>query len=576
MASLQKRIIDALLSRGLLTAEQMEEVLAVQRTQGGSLQALLTERGLVSEADLVAAISQGVGIPPINLSRMKLDVGLKALIPRDLAFQYQLVPVSCTGQTLTIAMADPLNVFALDTLATMTGLSISAVLATPKDVRDTIDTYYGTGVEETLREMVKKTESNSHAVITSSVELEEQSEAEQLLRQTQEAPVIKLTDALLTRAVRVHASDLFIEPREKSVRVRYRVDGILQEGPAPPKHLHPAVVSRIKVMSELDIAERRMPQDGHFNFRVDERAIDFRVSILPSSFGGNVCIRILDKGEVKLDIDTLGFSPQDLERLKACAQRPHGMLLSTGPTGSGKTTTLYALLKMIDSPQKNIVTVEDPVEFNLGGINQVNVKADIGLTFAKALRSILRQDPDVIMVGEIRDADTADMAIKSALTGHLVLSTLHTNSAAGSVVRLVNMGMEPFLINSCVMAVVGQRLVRKVCPKCLERYRPPKGMADKLGLVDGKGEPLELVRGVGCRACFTSGYAGREVIAETLIMSPQVRELILRRSPERDVQDAAHKEGMKTLREQGLAKAAAHITTLDEVFRTTIGEAVGE
>ena len=576
MASLQKRIVDALLSRGLLTAEQMEEVLAVQRTQGGGLQALLTERGLVSEADLVAAISQGVGIPPINLSRMKLDVGLKALIPRDLAFQYQLVPVSCTGQTLTIAMADPLNVFALDTLATLTGLSISAVLATPKDVRDTIDTYYGTGVEETLREMVKKTEFNSHAVITSSVELEEQSEAEQLLRQTQEAPVIKLTDAILTRAVRMHASDLFIEPREKSVRVRYRVDGILQEGPAPPKHLHPAVVSRIKVMSDLDIAERRMPQDGHFNFRVDERAIDFRVSILPSSFGGNVCIRILDKGEVKLDIDTLGFSPQDLERLKACAQRPHGMLLSTGPTGSGKTTTLYALLKMIDSPQKNIVTVEDPVEFNLGGINQVNVKADIGLTFAKALRSILRQDPDVIMVGEIRDADTADMAIKSALTGHLVLSTLHTNSAAGSVVRLVNMGMEPFLINSCVMAVVGQRLVRKVCPKCLERYRPPKGMADKLGLVDGKGEPLELVRGVGCRACFKSGYAGREVIAETLIMSPQIRELILRRSPERDVQDAAHKEGMKTLREQGLAKAAAHVTTLEEVFRTTIGEAGGE
>ena len=576
MASLQKRIVDALLSRGLLTAEQMEEVLTVQRTQGGGLQALLTERGLVSEADLVAAISQGVGIPPINLSRMKLDVGLRALIPRDLALQYQLVPVSCTGQTLTIAMADPLNVFALDTLATMTGLSISAVLATPKDVRDTIDTYYGTGVEETLREMVKKTESNSHAVITSSVELEKESEAEQLLRQTQEAPVIKLTDALLTRAVRVHASDLFIEPREKSVRVRYRVDGILQEGPAPPKHLHPAVVSRIKVMSDLDIAERRMPQDGHFNFRVDERAIDFRVSILPSSFGGNVCIRILDKGEVKLDIDTLGFSPQDLERLKACAQRPHGMLLSTGPTGSGKTTTLYALLKMIDSPQKNIVTVEDPVEFNLGGINQVTVKADIGLTFAKALRSILRQDPDVIMVGEIRDADTADMAIKSALTGHLVLSTLHTNSAAGSVVRLVNMGMEPFLINSCVMVVVGQRLVRKVCPKCLERYRPPKGMADKLGLVDGKGEPLELVRGVGCRACFKSGYAGREVIAETLIMSPQIRELILRRSPERDVQNAAHKEGMKTLREQGLAKAAAHITTLDEVFRTTIGEVVGE
>ena len=571
MASLQKRIIDALLSRGLLTPEQMEGILAVQRTQGGSLQALLMGCGLVSEADLVAAVSQGIGIPPINLSRMKLDVGLKALIPRDLALQYQLIPISCTGQALTIAMADPLNVFALDILATMTGLSISPVLATPKDIRDAIDTFYGTGVEETLREMVRKTESNSHTVITG----EEGSEAEQLLRQTQEAPVIKLTDAILTRAVRMHASDLFIEPREQSVRVRYRVDGVLQEGPAPPKHLQPAVVSRIKIISELNIAERRLPQDGHFNFRVDERLIDFRVSVLPSSFGGNVCVRVLDKGEVKLDIDTLGFSPEDLERLKACARRPHGMLLSTGPTGSGKTTTLYALLKMIDSPEKNIVTVEDPVEFDLGGVNQVNVKTDIGLTFAKALRSILRQDPDVIMVGEIRDTETADMAIKSALTGHLVLSTLHTNSAAGSVIRLVNMGMEPFLINSCVMAVVGQRLVRKVCPKCPERYRPPKGMAEKLGLVDKRGEPLELVRGAGCRACFKSGYAGREVIAETLIMSPQTRELILRRAPEREVQNAARKEGMKTLRDHGLAKVVAHSTTLDEVFRTTIGEVVG-
>ncbi|MBI3330538.1 MAG: Flp pilus assembly complex ATPase component TadA [Candidatus Omnitrophica bacterium] len=575
MASLQKRITDALISRGLLTPAQLDDVLAVQRSQGRSLQVLLLERGLVSEADLVAVISQGIGIPPISLSRMKLDVGLKALIPRDLALQYQLIPVSCTGQTLTIAMADPLNVFALDTVAAITGLSITPVLATPKDIRDTIDTFYGTGVEETLRAMVKKTQTSSHAVITGAEE-GEGSEAERLLRLTQEAPVIKLTDALLTRAVRVHASDLFIEPREQSVRIRYRVDGVLQEGPAPPKHLHAAVVSRIKIMSELDIAERRLPQDGHFNFRVDERVIDFRVSVLPSSFGGNVCVRILDKGEVKLDIDTLGFSSRDLERLKACARRPHGMLLSTGPTGSGKTTTLYALLKMIDSPEKNIVTVEDPVEFNLPGVNQVNVKTDIGLTFAKALRSILRQDPDVIMVGEIRDAETADMAIKSALTGHLVLSTLHTNSASGSVVRLVNMGMEPFLINSCVMAVVGQRLVRKVCPKCLERYRPPKRMAEQLGLLDTRGEPLELVRGTGCRGCFKSGYAGREVIAETLIMSPPIRELVLRRAPERDVQNAACKEGMQTLREAGLAKVTAHITTLDEVFRTTIGEVVAE
>ncbi|MCI0558504.1 MAG: Flp pilus assembly complex ATPase component TadA, partial [Nitrososphaera sp.] len=532
MASLKERIINALLSRKVILPEQLDDALAIQRTQGGSLQEILIQRGYVKEGDLMAAISQGIGIPPISLARMKLDSSLKALVSRELALQYQLIPVACIGQTLTVAMADPLNVFALDTIAVMTGLSVNPLLTTKKEIRDAIDQYYGTGVEETLRNLFEKAETESLEIVTE--RKTEEDEAEKLLRQTQEAPVIKLTDVILAKAVHVHASDLLIEPREKSVRVRYRVDGVLQEGQAPPKHLHSAVVSRIKVMSDLNIAERRLPQDGHFSFRVDERNIDFRVSILPSSFGGNVCLRILDKGEIKLDINTLGFDPKDLERVKECARRPHGMLLSTGPTGSGKTTTLYALLKMIDAPDKNLVTVEDPVEFDLVGINQVNVKADIGLTFAKALRSILRQDPDVIMVGEIRDTETADMAIKSALTGHLVLSTLHTNSAAGSVVRLVNMGMEPFLINSCVSVVVGQRLVRKICLKCIERYYPPKGLAIKLGLLDQNKEPLELARGKGCRACFNSGYTGREVIAETLIMSPDVRELVLQRAPERE------------------------------------------
>ena len=573
MASLKERIINVLLSRNLLEPEQLEEALAVQRSQGGSLQSILVKRGMVNETDLLAAMSQGFGIPPISLARMKLDPNLKALISRDMATQYQLIPVACIGQTLTIAMADPLNVFALDLIATTTGLTVNPLLATLNDIRDAIDQYYGTGVEETLREMVGKADSDMVIVSESP---EDESEPERMLRQTQEAPVIKLTDALLTKAVRIHASDLLIEPREKTVRVRYRVDGVLQEGQAPPRQLHAAIVSRIKVMSELNIAERRLPQDGHFNFRVDDHLIDFRVSILPSSFGGNVCLRVLDKGEIKLNIDTLGFSPFDLDKLKACAKQPHGMILSTGPTGSGKTTTLYSLLKLIDSPEKNIVTVEDPVEFQMEGINQVNVKTDIGLTFAKALRSILRQDPDVIMVGEIRDAETADMAIKSALTGHLVLSTLHTNSASGSIIRLVNMGMEPFLINSCVMAVIGQRLVRKICPKCTELYRPAKGIATKLGLLDEHGEPLELVRGAGCRACLQSGYTGRQVIAETLIMTPETRELILRRAPEREVEGAARRAGMKTLREQGLVKVRDHITSLDEIFRTTIGELVDE
>ena len=573
MASLKDRIIQVLLSRQLLRQEQLDEAIALQRAQGGSLQKILVEQGFVKEPDLLAALSQGLGIPPISLSRLKLDPDLRALIPRDLATQYQIVPVSCMGHSLTVAMADPLNVFALDTIATMTGLSIHPMLATSKDLRDAIDQYYGSGVEETLQEMVRKAESNAVELIPDSKA--EDSETEGLLKQTQEAPVVKFTEAMLIKAVRIHASDLLIEPMEKSVRIRYRVDGVLQEGQAPPKHLHSAVVSRIKVLSELNIAERRLPQDGHFKFQVDERLIDFRVSIMPASFGGNVCLRILDKGAITLNIDTLGFSPHDLKRLKECARRPHGMLLVTGPTGSGKTTTLYALLKLIDAPEKNLVTVEDPVEFELAGINQVNAKAEIGLTFAKALRSILRQDPDVIMVGEIRDAETADMAVKSALTGHLVLSTLHTNSAAGSVVRLVNMGMEPFLITSCLMAAVGQRLVRKVCQKCAETYVPAQGVAEKLGLLDAEGKPLELVRGHGCRACFQSGYAGREVIAEVLVMTPEIRDLVQQRAQEREIERVARMQGMQLLRDQGLVKVAKRITTLEEVFRTTVGEVVG-
>lgn len=572
MASLKERIVNALVSRGLVKPEQLEEALAQQRAKGGSLQKLLVERDLVKEADFLAAVSQGLGIPPISLSRMKLDPNLKSLISRDLALQYEVIPVSCIGETLTIAMADPLNIFALDTVAASTGLTINPLLTTSKDVREAIDQYYGTGVEETLREIVRKAESESVEIVSGSKA--EESDMERLLRQTQEAPVIKFADALLTKAVRVHASDLLIEPMEKRVRVRFRVDGVLQEGQAPPKQLQAAIISRIKIMSELNIAERRMPQDGHFKFKVDDRVVDFRVSILPAAFGGNVCLRILDKGEIKLNLDTLGFEPRDLERLKECATRPHGMILATGPTGSGKTTTLYALLKLIDSPDRNIVTVEDPVEFELERINQVNTRAEIGLTFARALRSILRQDPDVIMVGEIRDTEAADMAVKSALTGHLVLSTLHTNSAAGSIVRLVNMGIEPFLLNSCLMAAVGQRLVRKICSKCLETYKPAKGIAGKLGLVDERGEPLELTRGKGCRSCFQSGYAGREVIAEVLILTPEIRELVLRRAQERDVEAMARKQGMKLLREQGLAKVAQHVTTLEEVFRTTVGEVV--
>jgi len=572
MPTLKERIMNVLVSNHLLTPEQLQHALKLQQQRGGTLQQILVQEGLVKEIDLLSVVSQGLGVPPISLSRMRMDTSLKTLIPRDLAKQYEIVPISCIGQTLTVAMADPLNVFALDTLTTMTGLTINPLLASSKDISEAIDLCYGTGVEETLEAIVKETEPLMAELAVSPVE----TDADRLLQLTQELPVVRMTDSLLTRAVNLRASDLLIEPMESRLRIRYRVDGVLQEGEAPPKSMQQAVVSRIKVMADLNIAERRLPQDGHFNFTVEDRLVDFRVNVVPSSFGEKAVLRVLDKSQIKLSLTDLGFLAEDLEKLKVCAQRPHGMILSTGPTGSGKTTTLYATLTFIDRPEKNLVTVEDPVEFHLAGVNQVSARPDIGLTFARALRSILRQDPDVIMVGEIRDSETADMAVKSALTGHLVLSTLHTNSAVGCVVRLVNMGIEPFLLNSCLMAAIGQRLVRKICARCKQTYRPAKGIAEKLGLVDPHGTPLELARGAGCSACAQSGYRGREVIAEVLVMTPEIRELVLRGAPEREIEDQARQQGMRTLREHGLMKVRAHTTTLDEVFRTTIGELADE
>jgi type IV pilus assembly protein PilB len=572
MSSLRDRIADVLLSRQLVRKEQLDEALALQKSKGGSLQKILIERGMISEDDLVSAISQGLGIPPISLNRLKPDPNLKNLVSRQFATQNQLVPVSQMGQRLTVAMADPLNIFTVDNLAAMTGLTIQPLVTTQKDIVEAIDRYYGIGVEETLKELVEKNEFGDMEIVSDSES--EDSDTSSLLKQAQETPVIKFTDAILKAGVRLKASDIFIEPRERSIRVRYRVDGMLQEGPSPPKSLHNAIVSRIKVMADLDIAERRIPQDGHFKLSIGERVIDFRLNVLPAIYGSNVCMRIQDKGAISLDIKTLGFAQHDLDKLTAAAQRPHGMLLATGPTGTGKTTTLYSLLKLIDSPERNIVTVEDPVEFELRGINQVGVKADIGLTFAASLRSILRQDPDVIMVGEIRDTETADMAIKSALTGHLVLSTLHTNSASGTVTRLVNMGVQPFLINSSVLVVIAQRLVRKTCKSCAESYRPEMEVARRLGLLDDKGKPLELLRPKGCRSCFQSGYAGREVIAEVLPFTPEIRALVMKSASGYELEQVARSQGMKTLREQGLAKASAKVTSLEEVFRTTIGDMI--
>ncbi|MDD5496733.1 MAG: GspE/PulE family protein, partial [Candidatus Omnitrophica bacterium] len=393
----------------------------------------------------------------------------------------------------------------------------------------------------------------------------------QLANIAQDAPVVKITNLILAEGVNYRASDILIEPLENEVRVRYRVDGVLQDAKRPPKALHNPIVSRLKVMSSLDIAERRLPQDGRFKVRLHGQEVDFRISVLPSSKGEKVALRILDKSQATLDLDKLGFDKKSLEELKQGAMKPHGMILICGPTGCGKTTTLYSILEYINSPEDNVITVEDPVEYIIDGINQVTSKPSIGLTFASALRSILRQDPDIIMIGEIRDFETVDIAIKAALTGHLVLSTLHTTTAAGSVTRLINMGVEPFLMTSSIILVGAQRLVRKICPNCKEPYELDAEIAEGYG-IKTSGKKATLYKGKGCEVCHNTGYKGRIALIEVLTLTPKIKELILKSAQEYEISDAARLEGMKTLRENGIAFALEGITTLDEVVRVTVGD----
>jgi len=429
-----------------------------------------------------------------------------------------------------------------------------------------IERYYEEPATQVLDEIIKDISDMDIEVVRAA--REGGMDMQELVRLTKEAPVIKITNLLLEKAIEMNASDLLVEPWERSMRVRVRVDGMLREIEGPPLKFHAPIVSRIKVMSELDIAEHRLPQDGRFKVKIQDRFIDFRVSILPSFFGEKVALRVLDKSMATLDLDRLGFDANSLATIKSCADRPHGMVLVCGPTGSGKTTTLYSVLKYVDSPEDNIVTVEDPVEYQLDGINQVSVRPEIGLTFAGCLRSILRQDPDTIMVGEIRDFETVDIAIKSALTGHLVLSTLHTTTAAGTIVRLVNMGVEPFLITSSIICILNQRLVRKVCDSCKEAYDLPAATAQSLG-IEATNKDVAAYRGKGCKRCFGIGYAGRIVIGEALMLTPTIKELIIKRGQEYEIKAAARREGMQTLRQNGLKKALEGVTSIEEVLRVT-------
>ncbi len=452
-------------------------------------------------------------------------------------------------------------------------MDLRPLLASEKDIREAITQYYEDHSNGSMEDILKDISFSEELQVAGTEIVEENTR--DLKSLTEEEPVVKLTNSILSEAVVRRSSDIFIEPEEHNLRVRFRVDGLLQEGVLTSRTMHAGVVSRIKVMSDLDIAEHRIPQDGRFKLKVRDKEVDFRVSVLPTYFGEKVVLRVLDKGQAVLDIDKLGFEMEPLRDLKKAADHPHGMILTCGPTGAGKTTTLYSVLKLIDRPEKNIVTVEDPVEFQIEGINQVSIRPEVNLTFASALRSILRQDPDIIMVGEIRDAETADVAIKAALTGHLVLSTLHATTAVGAITRFLNMGIEPFLITSSVLLAGSQRLVRKICEKCKESYEPTKELVEQLGITDrdikhSGVKKLLFYKGKGCDACSKRGYHGRAVLLEALTLTPTIKNLILHAAPEYEIKEAGRAEGMMTLRENGLSKILKGITTPEEVMRVTV------
>jgi type IV pilus assembly protein PilB len=569
MLSLKDRLKEILINNKLITQEQLDKAIQTQKEKGGRLSDIIVGLNFIKENELILSLSQGLGLPPIDLKRFSIDLEVAKIIPYEIARHYQIIAVSKMGDTITLAMADPLNIFAIDHVKALTGYKINPIISSSQDIIQTIDLSYPDAAEGVVEGIVRE--------MTSSVELVKKPEealpdTQELDRISHEAPVIQITNRILEEAVLKKASDILIEPCDKKLRMRFRIDGVLQEQKPPPKGMHASIISRIKVISNLNIAERRLPQDGRFKAQIADRDIDFRVSILPSSLGEKAALRILDKSQATLDIEKLGFSEEAILKLKGASTLPHGLILVCGPTGSGKTTTLYSILKFVDSPEKNLVTVEDPIEFQLEGINQVASHPEIGLTFACALRSILRQDPNVIMIGEIRDFETVDIAIKSALTGHLVISTLHTTTAPGAIVRLINMGVEPYLINASLICVVSQRLVRKVCSYCKQKYVLKKDILDSLRLVDINMKDKDFYRGKGCPHCFNTGYSGRIAIAEILLMTQKIRELVLSGAQEHLIKQQACQEGMMTLRQAGLQAAANSLTSLEEVLRLTAAD----
>ncbi len=565
---------ELLVKENLISTDQLQEALAYQKQHGGKLGFNLVKLGFIKDEEITQLLSRQYGVPSIDLRKFEVDPTVIKLVPAETSQKYQIVPLSRAGANLTIAMVDPTNVFAMDDIKFMTGYNVEPVVASETAIMDAIEKYYGSMHSLQIKEELDKL---VEAEAESDVEVLEEAEdidLDDLERSAEDAPVVKLCNLILTDALRRGASDIHIEPYEREFRVRFRIDGVLYVVMNPPMRLREAITSRLKIMAKLDIAEKRLPQDGRIKIRMNSggkmRELDFRVSTLPTLFGEKVVLRLLDKENLMLDMTKLGFEVHSLKRFEDAILKPWGMVLVTGPTGSGKTNTLYSGISRLNTPETNIMTAEDPVEFNLVGINQVQMKESIGLNFAAALRSFLRQDPNIILVGEIRDFETAEIAVKAALTGHLVLSTLHTNDAPSTINRLMNMGIEPFLVATSVHLICAQRLVRRICKDCRAAMDvPPQALID-VGFTPDDAKDVTAYKGTGCSNCNNTGYKGRVGLYEVMECSDNVRQLVLEGASALELKRISVEDGMLTLRQSGLQKIKDGLTTIEEVVRETV------
>jgi len=560
------RLGQLLLKAEIITEEQLKQAQGEQKLKGTNLSSVLIDMGFLSEDDLLDFLHKRYGFPSINLAEMELDPKLVGLIGEEFMQKNQVVPVRRSGSTLYLAMVDPFNVSVIDDIKFRIGYQIQAMVSSETDIKAAIGKYINPTASLDIDGALADFEDEGMEV----VKTDETFDISEVEKTAEEAPVVKLVNLILADAISKGASDIHVEPYEKFMRVRERIDGILYEVMRPPIQMKNAVISRLKIMSQMDIAERRLPQGGRFLIRMQNREMDFRVSIIPTLYGEKVVMRLLDKTKLQLDMTKLGFEPDALEIFRQAIFKPFGMILVTGPTGSGKTTTLYSVLSELNKVSENICTAEDPIEFNLPGVNQVQMHEAIGLNFAASLREFLRQDPDIILVGEIRDLETAEIGVKAALTGHLVLSTLHTNDAPSTIGRLLDMGVEPFLVSSSLIMTVAQRLVRCICPDCKEPVElPPEALTD-LGVPEEETYDFQCYKGAGCSKCSNIGYRGRLSLFEVMPMDDEVKELTLRRAPANEIRRAAVQTGMKTLRQSGIAKIKQGVTTIEEVLRVTV------